>query len=75
MTEELKKEKQQWEASDLNMNDMIEQWWAQMTEKEKERSQTRSRMEFLDKNQRLDVLAQIEQGFSSLISAQVVRCP
>lgn len=62
LTDELRKEKQQWESSDWKMNDMIEKWWTQMMENEENQNQIKNRMNYYEKEKRLGAMAQIAEG-------------
>jgi hypothetical protein len=68
LTDELRKEKKQWENSDWQMNEMIEKWWVQMTENEEERAKFKARMNFFEAEKKIDVMSQISQARKSFMS-------
>lgn len=70
MTEELRRDQNQWEKKDYHMNEMIEKWWEQMIENEEERNKFKNRMDTLEAEKKLDVMSQIAAGIHTFYIAR-----
>ncbi|KAJ3323251.1 TBC1 domain member 31 [Boothiomyces sp. JEL0866] len=62
LTEEIKKDKKEWESNDWKLNEMVEKWWQQMSLQEQERNKTQERLNNFENEKRIDVMTQINQG-------------
>ncbi|KAJ3273343.1 TBC1 domain member 31 [Terramyces sp. JEL0728] len=70
LTEEIKKDKKEWESSDWKLNEMVEKWWQQMTLQEQERSKAQEKLNNFENETRIDVMTQINQARQSFFQTQ-----
>ncbi|KAJ3174752.1 serine/threonine-protein kinase HAL4/sat4 [Irineochytrium annulatum] len=70
LTEELRRDKANWENADWKMNDMVEKWWEQMMSMEESNIDRKARLDALEKEQRAKALRQISEARKSFVNHQ-----
>ncbi|KAJ3209747.1 TBC1 domain member 31 [Dinochytrium kinnereticum] len=70
LTEELRKDKKNWEKADWKMNEMVEKWWDSMMNMEESHTERKARLDAMEKEQRARALRRIAEARRSFVDHQ-----
>ncbi|KAJ3108872.1 TBC1 domain member 31 [Phlyctochytrium planicorne] len=70
LTEELRRDKKEWEKADWKMNEMVEKWWDSMMNMEESHTERKARLDAMEKEQRARALRRIAEARKSFVDHQ-----
>ncbi|KAJ3099085.1 TBC1 domain member 31, partial [Phlyctochytrium bullatum] len=70
LSEELRKDKADWERADWKVNEMVEKWWDSMMNMEESHTERKARLDAMEKEQRARALRRIAEARRSFVDHQ-----